>query len=78
MPFARKRDMRRILPIAIVVLAAFAARTAPAAQAPAIVSCDRWNVYTGGFRLRRPACVPLLVRVGGRERRMSFALSPHC
>jgi hypothetical protein len=39
---------------------------------------NRWNVYTGGFRLRRLACVPLLVHVGGRERRVWFALSRHC
>jgi hypothetical protein len=169
MAFTRKRDVRRILPIAVVVLAAFAARTTPAAQAPVVVSCDsaamfseppkptaadrvvlgkialpqqdlpevehiggrwpyarkagllvrsgtdgvavavprawrtrvaiewgdsgivsalriapcsrpanRWNLYTGGFHLRRPACVPLLARVGGRERRVFFAIGRHC
>jgi hypothetical protein len=161
--------MRRFLPVALVVLAALAAGTAPAAKAPAIVSCDsaamfseppkptaadrvlfdkvavpqrelpelervggrwpytrkagllvragtagvviavpqawrsrvaiswgdsaivsalrialcsgppnRWNVYTGGFQLRRPACAPLLVRVGARERRVWFALGRRC
>jgi hypothetical protein len=47
-----------------------------------IARCSRppnwWNVYTGGFHLRRAACVPLLVRVSGRERRAWFALGRHC
>jgi len=37
-----------------------------------------WNVYTGGFYLRRPACVPLTVRVGNREATVRFGVGRRC
>jgi hypothetical protein len=43
-----------------------------------IVSCsrppNRWNVYTGGFYLRDPACVPLVVRLGTRSATVRFGV----
>ncbi len=39
---------------------------------------NEWNVYTGGFYLRRPACVPLTVRVGKREKQVRFGVGRTC
>ena len=38
-----------------------------------------WNAYAGGFYLRsRSACVPLVFRVGKRERTVRFGLGRRC
>ena len=38
-----------------------------------------WNAYAGGFYLRsRSACVPLIFRVGRRERTVRFGLARRC
>jgi len=39
---------------------------------------NKWNVYTGGFYLRAPACVPLIVRVGARSTTVRFGLGTRC
>jgi hypothetical protein len=47
-----------------------------------IAACTRapysWNVYTGGFHLRAPACVPLVVRVGKRSTTVRFGIGVRC
>lgn len=48
-------------------------RIAPCTRPP-----NRWNVYTGGFYLRSPACVPLVVRVGARSTTVRFGLGTRC
>jgi hypothetical protein len=39
---------------------------------------NEWNLYTGGFVLRRPACVPLVVRVGSRVAHVRFGVGATC
>jgi hypothetical protein len=41
-------------------------------------STHRWNVYTGGFYVRKPACVPLVIRVGTRTTETRFAIGRPC
>jgi hypothetical protein len=41
-------------------------------------STHRWNAYAGGFYVRRPACVPLRVRVGSRAREIRFGVGRRC
>lgn len=48
-------------------------RIAPCTRPP-----NRWNVYTGGFYLREPGCVPLLVRVGNRTKLVHFGVGRRC
>jgi hypothetical protein len=38
----------------------------------------RWLGYAGGFHLAAPACVPLIVRTGGRSRTISFGIGRRC
>jgi hypothetical protein len=38
----------------------------------------RWNAYAGGFYVRRPACVPLVVRVGERATHVHFGVGRRC
>jgi hypothetical protein len=37
-----------------------------------------WLPYAGGFFLRKPACVPLIVRVGKRSTRLRFGIGKPC
>ena len=37
-----------------------------------------WNVYAGGFRVRAPACVPLLMRVGDWRATVRFGIGAAC
>jgi len=37
-----------------------------------------WFGYAGGFYLTRPACVPLMVGVGGRSRLVRFGIGRSC
>ncbi|HSC03091.1 MAG TPA: hypothetical protein VLC49_07220 [Solirubrobacteraceae bacterium] len=37
-----------------------------------------WLAYPGGFWLRRPACVPLLIKTGARSRRVQVGLGTPC
>jgi len=48
-------------------------RIAPCTRAP-----NRWNVYTGGFHVREPGCVPLLVTIGRRARLVHFGVGRRC
>ncbi len=58
----------------------------PARPGPGLlVSChpypgdgSGWLAYPGGFWLRRPACVPLLVKTRGRSRRVQIGLGTPC
>jgi hypothetical protein len=58
----------------------------PAQPEPGLlVSChpypgDRsgWLAYPGGFWVRHPACVPLLIETGGRRRRVQIGLGTPC
>jgi len=38
----------------------------------------RWSRYAGGYELRRGACVPLIVRAGGRSLRIRLSLGRRC
>jgi hypothetical protein len=43
--------------------------------------CDRdcgWLVYAGGYTVDAPACVPVLVRSGGREARVRVGVGTRC
>ena len=44
----------------------------------AACATHRWNVYTGGFYVRRPACVPLDIRVDTRTTRVRFGIGRAC
>ena len=37
-----------------------------------------WNVYVGGFDVREPACVPLIVRIGERSATIRFGIGTAC
>jgi hypothetical protein len=41
-------------------------------------STRRWVAYPGGFYVRKPACVPLLVRSGGKSTRIWIAMGTAC
>ena len=45
---------------------------------PARASSSGWQVYVGGYWVPRPACVPLIVRAGGKEQRVLIGLSTPC
>jgi hypothetical protein len=38
----------------------------------------KWLPYAGGFHLSAPACVPLIVRTGGRSQTMHFGVGRRC
>lgn len=37
-----------------------------------------WRAYAGGYWLRKPACVPLIVRVGGETTRIRLGIGVDC
>jgi hypothetical protein len=37
-----------------------------------------WNAYAGGYVVRRPQCVPLIVRAGGKSARVHIAIGRKC
>jgi len=37
-----------------------------------------WSAYAGGYEVRRPVCVPLIVRVGGSTAMLRIALGRRC
>jgi hypothetical protein len=39
---------------------------------------NQWLAYPGGYWLPWPACVPLIVRAGGREKRVHLGLGTPC
>jgi hypothetical protein len=41
-------------------------------------STTPWIVFTGGYYVRLPACVPVIVRVGARSRRIRVAVGRPC
>jgi hypothetical protein len=41
-------------------------------------STTRWLVFTGGYFVSSPACVPLIVRIGDRSRRIRVAVGRPC
>ena len=41
-------------------------------------STTPWIVFTGGYYVSSPACVPLIVRVGDRSRRIRVAVGRPC
>ena len=45
---------------------------------PARASSSGWQVYVGGYWAPRPACVPLIVRAGGKEQRVLIGLGTPC
>lgn len=74
-------------PVDVIVPAAWRSRLATewgdsaAASVIRIRGCksaERWLVYTGGFYLRRPACVPLVIKVGTRKAHLRFAIGRDC
>jgi len=52
------------------------------ASAVRILGCNStppdWRAYASVFTLRRPACVPLIVRVDGRSKKVWFAIGHPC
>ena len=38
----------------------------------------RWTVWSGGYVLRRPACVPLIVHADGRTARVRLSIGTRC
>jgi hypothetical protein len=38
----------------------------------------KWLPYAGGFHLSAPACVPLIVRSGGRSKTLHFGIGRRC
>lgn len=50
------------------------------AAAVRIFACEwaEWLRYPGGYYLREPACVPLIVRVGGRSARIRLGIGRAC
>jgi hypothetical protein len=55
---------------------------ADAAKAVTFVPCGkrngRWTGWVGGYIATKPACVPLLVRVGSQSERVSLSLGHRC
>ena len=45
---------------------------------PSGASSSGWLAYAGGYWVPRPACVPLIVRVGGKEQRVYIGLGIAC
>jgi hypothetical protein len=45
---------------------------------PACRSTTKWVVFTGGYFVRSPACVPIIVRMGGESRRIRVAVGRSC
>ena len=45
---------------------------------PAGASSSGWLAYPGGYWVPRPACVPLIVRADGREKRVHIGLGTPC
>jgi len=45
---------------------------------PARASSSGWQAYVGGYWAPRPACVPLIVRAGGKEQRVLIGLGTPC
>jgi hypothetical protein len=41
-------------------------------------STTEWVAFTGGYYVRSPACVPLIVRMGGRSQRIRVAVGRPC
>lgn len=39
---------------------------------------SRWLAYVGGYWINRPACVPLIVKVGDREQKVHIGLGAPC
>jgi hypothetical protein len=37
-----------------------------------------WNAFAGGFSLSAPACVPLVIQVGGQSRTVRFGVGRRC
>lgn len=38
----------------------------------------KWLPYAGGFTFSEPACVPLIVRTGGRSQTLRFGIGRRC
>jgi hypothetical protein len=45
---------------------------------PSRATPDQWLAYPGGYWVPRPACVPLIVRAGGKEKRVHVGLGTPC
>jgi hypothetical protein len=41
-------------------------------------STHTWNAYAGGFHVRKPACVPLIVRMQSRTTEVRFGIGRRC
>lgn len=49
-----------------------------AVQVPACPSSSGWLAFAGGYTVRAPGCVPLIIRVAGREERANVAVGADC
>ena len=45
---------------------------------PARASSSGWQAYVGGYWAPRPACVPLIIRAGGKKQRVLIGLGTPC
>ncbi|WP_127506895.1 hypothetical protein [Actinoplanes solisilvae] len=45
---------------------------------PACQGANPWLAFAGGYTVREPLCVPLIVRVNGREERASVSVGARC
>jgi hypothetical protein len=54
------------------------AGVSPTVRIPGCRSTTPWVAFTGGYYVRSPACVPLIVRMGGRTQRIRVAVGRPC
>jgi hypothetical protein len=47
-------------------------------RVPGCASGGQWVAFAGGYTVDAPACVPLIVRSGGREARVRIAVGARC
>lgn len=51
---------------------------ATAIHVPACPSGSGWLAFAGGYTVRTPTCVPLLVRTHGQQERVEVGVGAHC
>ena len=47
-------------------------------RVPACQGAHRWLAFAGGYTVREPLCIPLIVRANGREQRASISVGTRC
>ena len=49
-----------------------------AVQVPGCAGAHAWIAFAGGYTVREPMCLPLIVRANGREERASVRVGANC